>query len=165
MTAQPAIKVCRAYGKERRAPFVCIELSVTEMLETYIQDGASDDEAGGILIGRRTVSGHIVVSEASTPQSTDERSRFGILRNRVGHQEMARERWQSSKGELDYVGEWHTHPEDIPCPSIIDRADWMKAWVFHGRKPLVHLIQGRRSLSVFRQSTFVPESLERVCAL
>lgn len=25
-----------------------------------------------------------------------------------------------------YLGEWHTHPEEIPTPSVIDRIGWAK---------------------------------------
>jgi integrative and conjugative element protein (TIGR02256 family) len=34
------------------------------------------------------------------------------------------EAWIRTSGTLDYLGEWHTHPEDTPRPSSIDRQQW-----------------------------------------
>lgn len=39
---------------------------------------------------------------------------------------MIDEAWRASHGTCTYLGEWHTHPELTPIPSMIDWADWQR---------------------------------------
>lgn len=39
---------------------------------------------------------------------------------------MIDEAWRRSGGVTTYLGEWHTHPEEVPAPSVIDRIGWAK---------------------------------------
>ena len=32
--------------------------------------------------------------------------------------------WKSTDRKMDYLGEWHTHPEPHPNPSSIDTRGW-----------------------------------------
>jgi integrative and conjugative element protein (TIGR02256 family) len=32
--------------------------------------------------------------------------------------------WGESGGSRNYLGEWHSHPEDVPAPSDIDIENW-----------------------------------------
>lgn len=43
---------------------------------------------------------------------------------------------------MTYLGEWHSHPQDRPHPSAIDRGSWARTRRLHNR-PLVFLIVGR----------------------
>lgn len=85
----------------------------------------SDTEAGGLLIGR-LISGtaDVVVDRATGPVPSDRRSRFYFVRARRPAQEAVDAAWASSAGTQNYIGDWHTHPEDDPSPSCIDRRDW-----------------------------------------
>lgn len=87
---------------------------------------ASDSEAGGILLGRRR-GRHLEITDATRPFPTDSRTRTAFIREPDGHQEEAARRWQFSRGQVGYVGEWHTHPERKPTPSSIDVAQWHKS--------------------------------------
>lgn len=105
-----------------------------------------DSEAGGVLIGE-TRPESLAVTEATTPQPGDTRGRLFFNRKAEGHQEHVVARWKESDGRLDYIGEWHTHPEKRPQPSLVDRAGWIWKSLQIG-KPLLVLIVGQESCFV-----------------
>ena len=73
-------------------------------------------EAGGQLFG--TVSEEVIrVAIATGPYVSDKSSRFCYRSNPDSAQRMIEIQFQS--GFL-YLGEWHTHAEDIPTPSLYD---------------------------------------------
>ena len=46
---------------------------------------------------------------------------------------------------MDYLGEWHTHPERAPIPSAIDRNEW-KVIAAARTTPMLFLILGTMGL-------------------
>jgi integrative and conjugative element protein (TIGR02256 family) len=58
-----------------------------------------------------------VVLEATGPRLSDRRTRTSYLPDRK--EEQAEIAARHARG-LQYIGDWHTHPEDAPFPSIID---------------------------------------------
>ncbi|WP_160331084.1 Mov34/MPN/PAD-1 family protein [Bradyrhizobium macuxiense] len=73
-------------------------------------------EAGGQLFAR--VRGdHWDIVAATRPRSQDRRGRFSFRPHRASEQE---EIFQHHVLGLDYVGDWHTHPENEPTPSPQD---------------------------------------------
>jgi len=80
-------------------------------------------EAGGILMGLRR-GRHLEVTIATTPKREDKRTRIRFERISPFHQKFAIRAWRRLDRKLDYVGEWHTHPENRPRPSGIDRREW-----------------------------------------
>lgn len=105
--------------------YILLESQVVETVRSHIQKSADAPEAGGILIGYRRGL-HVHVIEATSPTKHDSRSRFSFSRNCASHSNRARALWSQSGGILDYVGEWHTHPEAIPSPSHLDKTEWRK---------------------------------------
>lgn len=97
------------------------------VMRQYVQDAPSKAEAGGILLGRH-ISGtdDIIVDEVTVPMVGDRRSRFQFFRARRLHQEALDRAWQESDGTCTYLGEWHTHPELCPNPSLVDRLCWQQ---------------------------------------
>lgn len=84
-------------------------------------------EAGGILLGRLIKgSPDIIVDQALGPSPEDRRGRFFFFRARRPAQMLIDHAWQTSGQTLNYLGEWHTHPETDPAPSCIDRRDWSR---------------------------------------
>ncbi|WP_158625073.1 Mov34/MPN/PAD-1 family protein [Corallococcus terminator] len=82
-------------------------------------------EAGGILLGRRILnSPDVVIDEVTCPLPGDRRRPLSFYRGRARHQQVIDERWKNSGGTCLYLGEWHTHPEPIPSPSLVDLGDW-----------------------------------------
>lgn len=104
-------------------------------------------EAGGVLLGRHLLdSADVVVDEVTTPQDLDRRSRFGFFRS-ARHEALARKRWQEQMSTIAYLGLWHTHPQEDPVPSSVDRADWQQAVsgdTFEGDRLFFPIIGTRR---------------------
>lgn len=108
---------------------------------------AGDREAGGVLIGYRRAP-HIEVVSVTSPVSTDGRRRFGFVRRATEHMRRVLSSWKASGGYLDYVGEWHTHPEAFPRPSSTDLRGIRDLALKHPRRPYLEVIVGEQSLWV-----------------
>lgn len=105
-------------------------------------------EAGGVLLGKRR-GRHIEVVLVSEPMPTDRREQFMFEREAAGHSAFARAAWRAGGGAIDYVGEWHTHPQQVPVPSGVDRAEWRKlASARAADSPLVTVVVGTWALHV-----------------
>ena len=73
-------------------------------------------EAGGLLFAR--IGGKRIEIEAITgPRPTDRRTPFSYRPDRAGEQ--AEVDAHHAVG-LHYVGDWHSHPENVPGPSARD---------------------------------------------
>lgn len=118
-------------------------------LETFFQHIQAIDtayEAGGILLG--SVHGtHMIIKEATVPTKYDKRFRCLFERLPFGHESIALDRWTASNGTIRYLGEWHTHPEDHPHPSGLDRSEWKRLSAKRrDKRPIIAVIVGRKSL-------------------
>lgn len=103
--------------------YLKISDSALAVFTKYVQSDITLPESGGVILGY--VRGeHLEITEATEPMADDERRRFFFLRRPRGHQEIARQRWVESQGLVRYLGEWHTHPEDYPRLSCLDRMEW-----------------------------------------
>jgi integrative and conjugative element protein (TIGR02256 family) len=86
--------------------------STLETFCQHVQASDSDCEAGGLLLG--SVHGaHMLIEQATVPTAWDKRFRYLFERMPFGHEAIALSRWTASQGTVRYLGEWHTHPEDI----------------------------------------------------
>ena len=74
-------------------------------------------EAGGQLFARFDGK-EIIISEATGPRRSDRRGRHSYEPDRVAEQE---EIDAIHRAGLHFVGDWHSHPEDVPAPSPRDR--------------------------------------------
>lgn len=93
----------------------------------YAQHEPGAPEAGGALLGRYILSTRdVVVDVVTEPMRADRRSRTRFYRHRRGHQAVIERAWAESGGTCAWLGEWHTHPEPVPTPSWVDRADWRR---------------------------------------
>lgn len=137
-----------AWATPDKRILVSLSETVTEIFQGHIQTARDDREAGGLLLG--SVHGvNIAISEATVPTSWDKRLRHLFERMPMGHKAVAEARWLESGGTVRYLGEWHTHPEDHPCPSGIDRSEWKKLVRKRvDRRPLLAIVVGRKSLHV-----------------
>lgn len=106
-----------------------VELSPVAVaaMQSHRQVAARAAEAGGILLGRLIKNSmDVVVDRVSPPSPADKRSRFRFFRRARPAQEVVDAAWRTSGGTTAYLGEWHTHPEEQPRPSCIDRRDWRR---------------------------------------
>jgi len=121
---------------------------VLDVFRQHIQRLASDAEAGGLLLGE-VRGGHLNLVEATFPTAGDLRSRYSFERLPQGHAEVAQKMWSASRGTVRYLGEWHSHPQDLPIPSGIDRSEWKRlASERKDKRPFLAVIVGRAGLHV-----------------
>lgn len=105
-------------------------------------------ESGGVLLGTVHERG-LLVTVATTPTRLDRQLRYLFERLPFGHRAVAERQWRQSAGITRYIGEWHTHPQDIPVPSGIDLDEWRKlAKKRADKRPLLAVIVGRQGLHV-----------------
>lgn len=100
-----------------------IEVTFDELVlntfKNYIQFNDNDYEAGGILVGKK-YSSLIEITNCSVPNKKDKRGKHNFKRAYKSAQKFINKQFKSSKGSKIYLGEWHTHPENTPCPSHTD---------------------------------------------
>lgn len=91
----------------------------TAALDHFVQNRQlqpSSAEAGGQLFA--TFDGGVALIELATgPRRTDHRFRYGFRPDRKAEQQEIKTMFNRG---LHYVGDWHTHPTQIPEPSIED---------------------------------------------
>lgn len=75
-------------------------------------------EAGGQLFAK-IIDRSIDVTLATGPRSTDKRGRTSYVPDRAAEQ---REIDKYSQQGYTFIGDWHTHPEEVPSPSHSDIA-------------------------------------------
>ncbi|CEP94833.1 MULTISPECIES: Mov34/MPN/PAD-1 family protein [Clostridia] len=104
---------------------IIINDQVIDIIKKYIQSG-SKLESGGMLIGSFLVNGNMIeINDITEPQKEDKSSRFGFYRSDK-HNELLSFKWKESNYTKMYLGEWHTHPQQIPKPSLVDKSSWKK---------------------------------------
>ena len=139
---------------------VLIESEVLKAVGAYRQHKSSDAEAGGLLLGFRR-GPHLHIASCTQPFPADKRTRTSFKRTCAGHAEIAYQRWRTSQERMDYLGEWHSHPEMNASPSGIDLREWRK--LLGGRHDaLFFLIVGidRHWYGVGMQSRIEPISMK-----
>lgn len=135
----------------RRSGRVQIGLEALSTLLRYRQLTDDAHESGGVLLGRYIRdSDDIVIDKVTTPQPEDRSSRSRFFRSRKQHQELIDEAWSTSKETTAYLGEWHTHPEAGPNPSMIDRIGWQKKLLFdHSSEAIFFIIVGTKDIRIW----------------
>jgi len=134
--------------KDNNGDLVVIMPNVLDRLMTYRQLHWYTSEAAGVLIGERR-GPHLVVQDVSEPGKGDIRSRYYVDRKGSHHQLAVDQAFLRSGGALQYIGEWHSHPEDEPSPSTKDRDSWGR--YLSAPEPMVLIIVGRRKLMVAKK--------------
>lgn len=120
---------------------------VLRVFQKHIQQNGNS-EAGGLLLGR-VHGANIALIEATVPTRWDKRFQYLFERMPFGHRTIAEKWWRASGGTVRYLGEWHTHPQDYPSPSAIDRIEWATLTKKRlDERPLLAIIVGRKGLHV-----------------
>lgn len=89
--------------------------------------GRNGSESGGILLGHIYRSRTEIV-QVTTPNKHDTWGPLFFIRSKIGAQPIINRAWKRSNKVLNYVGEWHTHPEVYPKPSDVDKRMIMKSF-------------------------------------
>lgn len=123
-----------------------------EAMLSFRQMKKGSKESGGVLLGRYIKdSSDVVVDFITTPQKNDISTETFFFKNKDEHQEIIDNRWKESNGTCNYLGEWHTHPQDHPTPSSTDIKTWfrlVKETKFEFGE-LYFVIIGRKSACVY----------------
>ena len=94
---------------------------VCRTIYKYVQYGKLP-ESGGILLGKYLPNERMYfVTEATTPSFWDKCGYAFFIRSKNSAQKIINKRWKESLGQINYLGEWHTHGCDVPIPSRTDR--------------------------------------------
>lgn len=113
------------FGSLNDETLVLFDGGVVKRLIAFRQTARNSPEQGGILLGYRRGSDLDVIG-ITTPMPGDKCSRYSFSRQDKGHERIARLAWRQSGGTIDYLGEWHTHPEKNPRPSPTDQIEKSK---------------------------------------
>ncbi len=132
-----------------------INNEILEHIYKYRQVAESDLEAGGIVIGREIIeNNNLIIEYITEPYSNDRRDKFRFKRIDKRHVEYFESVYERFNGIHVYVGEWHTHPEDIPNYSSIDLNNWKKIRKYKDNKVYnYHFIAGRKNFRIWEVST------------
>ncbi len=142
---------------------LCLAAPARSDMHTHVQRHRWSPEAGGILLGRVLLpNGSVVVHKVTVPNRHDRAGRFRFFRAQRPAQAAVRAAWSESGGELNYLGEWHTHPEDDPTPSPHDRADWHRLVQTqqYEQRALFFVIVGRCSIGAWELSRDATEAVK-----
>lgn len=141
--------------------------AVVAQMMGYAQDEPYKVEAGGILLGRYILNcKDVVVDRVTVPAPGDRMARFRFFRSAHFHQQKIDQAWRASKGTCNYLGEWHTHPQHNPEPSLTDLLEWLKKlWFDQFDSDFLHfVIVGEDQVAVWQgyKKTLRIERLHRV---
>ncbi|PKP11478.1 MAG: hypothetical protein CVU08_12195 [Bacteroidetes bacterium HGW-Bacteroidetes-3] len=90
------------------------------LMSKFKQTKHKQHEAGGILLGQ-VKENCIYITRISFPSNHDKSSRYSFWRNKNNAQAIIDYEFHNSNNRTIYLGEWHTHPEELPTPSNTDR--------------------------------------------
>lgn len=122
---------------------------VLYILDFHKQKNKHSHEKGGIIIGK-VIENTIIIEKLSVPSELDTSSRLSFVRHRLSAQIIIDYEFFNSNGTNTYLGEWHTHPENIPVPSQTDKKminEQFKTNTIHTNF-LILLIQGLQQLYI-----------------
>jgi integrative and conjugative element protein (TIGR02256 family) len=79
-----------------------------------------------------------MINDSATP--------FRFVRKDPKHIKLLQHYYDKSNGYLNLVGEWHTHPEAQPTPSLTDRTNWKRIQSQRNNLETIFLILGYESI-------------------
>ena len=155
----PPMQFMSSWASDDKKKLLHFSALTLETFHQHVQVRDADCEAGGLLLG--SVHGdHMLIQQATVPTAWDKRFRYLFERMPFGHEAIALSRWTASQGTIRYLGEWHTHPEDHPHPSGLDRSEWRRLSARRqDKRSMVAVIVGRESLYVELVPSFGPGSV------
>ena len=97
-----------------------ITRTALNVIEKHKQIKRRAKESGGILLGQ-VIGNDVFILKASTPNKFDKASRHSFDCNKDAAQVIINYEFMNSGQKTIYIGEWHTHPENYPNPSVVDK--------------------------------------------
>ena len=127
--------------------FVLFSDAAMEKMLALRQQNPGSLEAGGVLVGYRR-NPHLEITDVTTPGAKDIQARTRFKRKDPSHRKFVERQWVSSSRLIDYLGEWHTHPEMHPHPSGLDIGECIRVTLTYPRKPILEVVVGTNSMWV-----------------
>ena len=129
--------------------------SVIFVMRQYILSKGAFREAGGILIGKENISNNnLIIKYCTIPYEKDRRSHYKFIRQDEQHIEFFEKVYDEHKGIYRYVGEWHTHDENMPRYSKMDLDNWRRIYKEvvgdSGTLPHYHIVVGKKAFRIWR---------------
>lgn len=126
-----------------------ITRSALAVIEKYKQITKKSKESGGILLGQ-VKDKEVYILKITTPNKFDRAARYSFDCNKDAAQVIINYEFINSGQRTIYLGEWHTHPENYPNPSGIDKKMIIKQYFKNKlNEPfLILVIQGLKGLYV-----------------
>lgn len=131
----------KRYFQDPRLPFqVIFEPKALRAIRKHVQILPWSREGGGQMFGR--IDGYrVVVSEVTEPNPKDKRTRTSFVLDVATANQQIADRFRQG---LQYLGDWHTHPEARPKPSLEDRQNASRMFkTASGRPWFLMVIAGR----------------------
>lgn len=128
---------------------IFIGQNVLDVIASFRQLKKEQNESGGILLGQ-VKENNIYILRNSIPTPFDSATRTSFVRNKKIAQIIIDYEFANSQNKTVYLGEWHTHPEDYPTPSFVDKEMISDQFKFNKlNEPWVLLlIQGRKGFYI-----------------
>lgn len=99
-----------------------------DALESFkqYQQKNGEFESGGILVGEVYLRKNKVIVRQIIVSKKAKRSLFGVNVDKVEMQYELEKIRINTNYQYYYIGDWHTHPEQHPTPSIVDNISYKK---------------------------------------
>lgn len=142
-----------------------LNAKVVDILLSYSQ-GKNSNEVGGILIGSVSIQGDILVKDITMPYPEDSSSTVSFIRKSIKHVLKVKKQYMESKGYMNYLGNWHTHPHYYPNPSNRDIKSWIESIMYEKTEAefIIFIIVVNNAIKVWagnRSNREITELVER----
>ena len=139
--------------------------NILQVIQKYVQSERKSCEAGGILIGRENCgNSNLIIEFITEPMTADQRSRNRFLRKDKRHLDFFKKLYEENEGVYGYMGEWHTHPENIPQYSFIDSNNWKKIGKEMKGGIQYHIIAGIQEVGIWEYNA-VQKRITKICSI
>ena len=130
---------------------LCLKDNVWDHFKLLQRANEFSAENGGILIGQlNPAEKQVLITDFTEAMKSDKRSRFHFFRSEKSHQKVMDDLWEESDFTKTYLGEWHTHDEDVPSPSSTDIREWKRICNRQYNSPdLFFIIVGKMEIGIW----------------
>ena len=107
--------------KHLSMPTISLEVTEEVLEQLHSMATLNKNETCGVLTGSITTYGVCRINKISPILITNANSKYACIRDAGKANKFINEEFERSNGTRVYFGEWHTHPENNPTSSSIDR--------------------------------------------
>ena len=126
---------------------IIINNNVSKILNSYKQIRKNINENGGVLMGELYPSSNKIIITHALVCNNQSSLRHSVNLNTKCLQKKILKIWKESNGRITYLGDWHTHPENKPSPSLTDYKTFVKNYYTSkfDQNILLYVILGKKN--------------------